>query len=49
MRLVDYQCTLQTSLCSKSFLIQIFYEVPETDLLKVQKKKAQELTIFEEE
>lgn len=49
LRLIDYQCIMQTSLCSKSFLIQSFYEVPETDLAKVQKKKAQDLTVFPEE
>ena len=49
LRLVDYQCILQTSLCSKSFLIQTFYEVPETDLSKIQKKKQQELTTFSED
>ena len=49
LRLVDYQCILQNSLCSKSFLIQTFYEVPETDLSKLQKKKTQELTVFPED
>ncbi len=49
LKIQDYQCVLQSSLCSKSYLIQSFYEVPETDLFKVQKKKAQELTTFEEE
>ena len=49
LRLVDYQCIYQTSLCSKSFLIQTFYEVPETDMSKLQKKKVTDQTPFTEE
>ena len=37
-KLVDYSCAIQSSLCSKSFLLQAFYEVPETDLSKETKK-----------
>jgi hypothetical protein len=48
-RLVDYSCTLQSSLCSKSFLVQAFYEVPETDLNKEQQTMSKELKTFSEE